>query len=196
VKENRFLVATVDDDLLVQTLDSFSDQEFEQVVLINAAQHKRNTAMWEALLSPQVIERTHSALAIAIQRNSAAMSARRPDAAAGESQPDAAYKTWRRSAVSFGNLVQGALQEVKQKRKQILREADLRAAERYRQHIRDIALAIADHQNAIAEAGTTPSPHDLKLWEYLDTVRLPHGSDSTPTSLRELVASVWYPSKV
>jgi len=196
VKENRFLVATVDYDLLVQTLDSFSDQEFEQVVLINAAQHKRNTAMWEALLSPQVIERTHSALAIAIQRNSAAMSARRPDEAAGESQLDAAYKTWRRSAVSFGNLVQGALQEVKQKRKQILREADLRAAERYRQHIRDIALAIADHQNAIAEAGATPSPHDLKLWEYLDTVRLPHGPDSTPTSLRDLVASVWYPSSV
>ncbi len=195
MKENCFLVATADDDLL-QTLDSFSAQEFEQVVLINAAQHKRNTAMWEALTSPQIIERTHGALAIAIQRNSAAMSARRPDDASGASESDSAYKAWRRSAVSFGNLVQGALQEVKQKRKQILREADLRAAERYRQNIRDIALAIADHQRAIVDAGATPSPHDLKLWECLDNVRLPHGACSTPTSLRELVASVWYPSAV
>lgn len=188
-------MATADDDLL-QTLDSFSAEEFEQVVLVNVSQHKRNTAMWEALLCPQVIERTHSALAIAVQRNSAAMSARRPDEAGGTSENDPNYQSWRQRAVSFGHLVQGALQEVKQRRKQILREEELRAAERYRQNIRDLALVIADHQHAVISSGTAPTPHDLKLWGCLDTVRLPHGPESTPTSLRDLVASVWYPSKV
>lgn len=195
VKENRFLVATVDDALL-QTLDSFSAAEFEQVVLVNASQRKRNPVFWEALLSPQVIERTHNALAQAVQRNSAAMSARRPDEHGGTSAPDPGYVTWRRSAVSFGHIVQGALQEVNQRRKMLVQQGDLRSAERYRRNIRDIALALADHQDAIVRSGTTPRPEDLKLWESLDTVRLPHGSDSTPTSLRELVATVWYPSKV
>lgn len=195
MKENRFLVATVDDALL-QTLDSFSAVEFEQVVLANASPHKRNTVFWDALLSPQVIERTHGALAQAVQRNSAAMSARRPDERGGTSEPDPEYRAWRRGAVSFGHIVQGALQEVNQRRKEIIQQDDVRAAERYRRNIRDIALAIADHQDAVVRSGVKPRPEDLKLWECLDTVRLPHGPDSVPTSLRELVASVWYPSKV
>ena len=195
MKENRILVATVDDALL-QTLESFSAAEFEQVVLVNASERRRNPAFWDALLSPQVIERTHSALAQAIQRNSAAMSARRPEEHDRASDPDPEYVAWRRSAVSFGHYVQGALQEVNQRRKELVQQGDVRAAERYRRNIRDIALAIADHQDATVRSGAAPRPEDLKLWECLDTVRLPHGSDSTPTSLRELVATVWYPSNV
>ncbi len=184
-------MATAENDLL-QSLDSFSAEEFEQVVLVNVSQHKRNPALWDALLSRQLIDRTHGALAIAFQRNSAAMSARRPNEPSETSGTDPGYKEWRRGAVSFNHLVQGALQAVNMRRKELAQEDEVRAAERYRQNIRDASLAIAEHQNATISSGATPSPHDLKLWEFLDTVRLPHGPDSTPTSLRELVGTVWF----
>lgn len=190
MKENCFLVATADNDLLT-TLAQFSAAEFEQVVLANASRHRRNTALWEALLSPEVIERTHSALADAVQRNAAAMAARRQDAPGSH-----AYMSWRRRASSFNHLVQGALREVNKRRQQLVRDEDQRAAERYRQNIRDLALAIAGHERAVLNGDSEPSPHDLQLWACLDSVRLPHGPDSTPTSLRALVEDQWYPSAV
>ena len=41
-------MATAEDDLL-QSLDSFSAEEFEQVVLVNASKHKRNPVLTENL---------------------------------------------------------------------------------------------------------------------------------------------------
>lgn len=197
MKENRFLVATADNDLLT-TLAQFTAAEFEQVVLANASRHRRNTALWEALLAPAVIERTHSALADAVQRNAAAMAARRQDEPGGDAATADVddYVSWRRRASSFNHLVQGALREVNKRRQQMGRDEDLRAAERYRQQIRDLALAIAGHERAVLNGGAEPSPHDVQLWAYLDSVCLPHGSASTPTSLRALVAGQWYPSTV
>lgn len=188
-------MATADDALLT-TLGTFSAAEFEQVVLANAFRHRRNAALWEALLSPEVIERTHSALADAVERNAAAMAARRPDdpnSTAGEAVD---YQAWRRRAGSFNHLVQSALREVNKRRQQLVRDEDMRAAERYRRHIRNLALSIAGHQRAVLTGDTEPSEHDLQLWACLDSVRLPHGPDSTPTSLRTLVADQWYPSAV
>lgn len=202
MKENRFLVPTAD-TALSETLDSFTAAEFEQIVLANAAAPKRNTAIWEALLSTQCVERTRSALADAYQRNSAAMADRRAEEELGstsESETAAAaaadYHAWRRRATSFNHLVQGALREVNERRQQLVREQDLSAAEQYRQKIRDVALAIAEHEHAVRSGGIAPNPHDLKLWECLDAVQLPHGPESTLTSLRELAATVWYPSVV
>ncbi len=195
---------TIAGSLPAATLADFTAAEFEQIVLANASRRRRNPQMWEALLSPQVIERTHSALVDAVQRNTAAMTARREVEQSRQLTADThttaeehalGYLDWRRRANSFNQLVGSALSEVNKRRQHLAQQADNRTAQQYRQQIRELALAIADHQRAAMGSGDGPAqPHDSRLWECLDAVRIPHGRSDTPTPLRVLIDAEWCPA--
>lgn len=201
--EGELITVSSVDPAAVAALADFPDAEFEQLVLANASPRRRNQQLWDTLLSPDIISRTYGALVDAFQRNVAAITARREleesrTLAGGDGADESTlvYLDWRKRAASFNDLVTSALSEVNKRRQQLSQESDDRAAERYRRQIRDLALAIAAHQQSATgdASGSAPKARDTQLWGLLDSVHLPHGPAGTPTPLRTLVNTHWYHS--
>jgi hypothetical protein len=170
----------IDEARVVAGLD---DDAFERLVLANISPRNRNARVWAALLAPNSIARTHATLVAAVQRNASAMGARRADL--GSDGPT--YRQWRHRAQSFARIAQAALSEINAERRALETAADKNSARRYREQLRHLASEIACHQQRSDTAGINPEDHDHQLWNVLDTISIPHGPESTPTTLRDLL---------
>ena len=159
------------------------DVEFERLVLANISPRNRDAHVWSALLAPNSIARTHAILVAAVQRNASAMAARRAD----PGSDDTAYRQWRHRAQGFARIAQAALSEINAERRTLEAAADKSSARRYREQLRRLASEIACHQQRSDTAGINPEDHDHQLWNVLDTISIPHGPESTPTTLRDLL---------
>ena len=159
------------------------DVEFERLVLANISPRNRDAHVWSALMAPNSIARTHATLVAAVQRNAAAMGARRTD----PRSDDTAYRQWRHRAQSFARIAQSALSEINAERRTLEAAADKSSARRYREQLRCLASEIANHQRRSDTAGINPEDHDHQLWNVLDAISIPHGPESTPTTLRDLL---------
>ncbi|OBK38581.1 hypothetical protein A5658_03410 [Mycobacterium sp. 1245111.1] len=159
------------------------DDGFEQLVLANISPRNRDAHVWAALLTPNSIARTHATLVAAVQRNASAMAARRQDP--GSDNPT--YRQWRHRAQNFARIAQAALSEINAERRTLEAAADKSSARRYREQLRHLASEIACHQQRSDIAGINPEDHDHQLWNVLDTISIPHGPESTPTTLRDLL---------
>jgi hypothetical protein len=97
------------------------------------------------------------------------------------------YESWRASALHYRKLIQGKLARTKRAERDHLAERpDM--SQLYRDVIRRLAVAIAEHQEAMHDE-SAPSRADLRLWAQLDRIVLPFGTKTA--SLAELADSVW-----
>lgn len=94
----------------------------------------------------------------------------------------AEYESWRKAALMFKRLVESRLYEAKQAYRRQLDARDDSNLQAYRAVIRQLALAIGDHQRACAADGLEPSRGDIALWEQLDSITIPFGDGAVALS--------------
>jgi hypothetical protein len=182
---------------------------FEELVCRLAFGHKRNAdaGIWNRLLDPDLIVRTAAALRRAHERNASAIQTRREEwlrytearvgvkvdprewAAARQDWDD-----WCTRAGKFAATIAKAIQDVERAQRKLAREGAGRAEDPqfYRRQLQTVARAIYDHRVALEDGEVIAEDHDLQLWSALDTVTVPNGPLSEPTSLMAMLDErVW-----
>ena len=169
------------------------------MVCDNIFQHNRDTDIWRQLLSAPLVERTYDTLRRLHDHNSRAMRRRRDDwerfvadcvtTPISRQEWNCArreYENWRKHAETFATVVGHAMREVRQARRQITKDSrrgDEGNPQFYRGRLRDVALAVYRHRAAITGSDVIAEDHDRDLWRILETITVPYGSASEPTSL-------------
>jgi hypothetical protein len=184
-------------------LTRLSDDAFEEVVCGNAFVHSRDADTWQRLLSPGLIRRTYEALRRIHERNLRAIRRRRAEwqrfTAECEANPIDAdqwaaaqrdHDDRRRRAANFTTAIQNALAEVKHARKQINKD-DAYGKQFYRERLRQVAVAIYRHRAALTDSDIIAEAHDHDLWRTLETVTVPTGPSSEPTTLLTMFERHW-----
>lgn len=185
-------------------LAQLDDTEFERLVIANAFRGNRDTTIWAALTSPEMIERTHNALLTASERNTAAISRRRQEWATFRAecfaQPiDKAqwlakkrdYDAWHNRAANFARGVSRAVRDLNTIRARSTSAGVRYGTQYYRRRIRELALAIQAHRAALTDANLVAEPHDRRLWRILDEITVPTGAADTPITLQTMLDSYW-----
>jgi hypothetical protein len=188
----------------VCVLAGLDDSSFERVAVSNAFMTTRDADVWARLLSTGLIARTYDVLRRVLHRNVAASRRRKAEweqfrtrvAAQPGSQrrfvtARREYERRRRKAANFSAAIQNAITEVNRARKRINMEAhggdEGRSPVFYRTRLRELAVAVHRHRAAVAEGDVIAEPHDLELWQTLETITVPHGPASQPTSLLTMI---------
>jgi hypothetical protein len=152
-------------------------------------------AVWEALLAPQVVDRTHQILGDLMNSLNDELTNKRAERAAfrqecfaqGEEgkqrwfDTEAEYEDWRRRAVGYKRAIEHRLGQTKLARS----ETHIAAAtvvEQTRGAVRELALAIAEHRRTSLEEGFDAEEHDRRLWAVLEQVCVPYMDQMTPIS--------------
>ncbi|MEU5239891.1 hypothetical protein ACH4UR_31855 [Streptomyces lydicus] len=186
-------------------LTRLDDAGYEQIVLDNAHPPARDQETWAALIDPALIDRTRDALNTLFQRNSSVLRKRREEreqfrlecfarGQAGKEEWFASkreYDAWRHRAANFSRTVQNALAEINRVKKEINRSINHQVAQNHRDRLRDLALAVHRHQAAHARSGGVAEQADYELWQALDSITVPIGPMSDPTSLRTMLDIYW-----
>lgn len=189
-----------------QQIAALSDDDYNKLVNANIHQRERDTAAWRILLSPEFVIRTHDQLNVTYQRVIGALRKRkagrdvfqsecfkRGDAGKREwfeTRPE--YEEWRRRAVNFHRAVQDAMAEINKARKEANILQNDQVSHRHREALRELAVAVRDHQAEHARAGGVAEQPDYELWQALDRVTVPCGPGGRPVSLRSMLDVYWY----
>jgi len=177
---------------------------FEELVCRLAFGHNRSadTRTWVRLLEPDLVVRTSAALQRAHERNQSAMETRREQwlryaeervgVKVHPGEWDAArqdYADWQERAGKFEAVIGKAIREVDRVKRKQEREAAAgeQVPELYRRQLKAVAEAIMAHRSALEDGDVIAEEHDLQLWSALDTVTVPHGPLSEPTSLMAML---------
>lgn len=178
---------------------------FEELVCRLAFGHKRSAdaRIWNRLLEPDLVVRTAAALHRAHERNASAMQTRREDwlryteervgvkvdprewAAARQD-----YEDWCARAGKFAETTAKAIQDVKRAQRKHARAAEDPLS--YRRQLKAVAEAIFAHRSALEQGDVIAEDHDLRLWSALESVTVPHGPLSEPTSLMSMLTERYW----
>lgn len=163
-------------------LHALSDTEFEDVLLKHAHPPVRDPQIWAELTAPTLIGRSRQTLIAMHARNSGAIQRRKArltefhaDCVA-QGQPGHAawlrakadYENWKLGAANFGRTVSAALAEINDI--EALRSQTIDSAGRLQAQLNYLLNAIRAHRTACDEANVAPEPHDITLWETLESV--------------------------
>lgn len=182
---------------------------FEALVIRLAFGHKRGTdaQTWNRLLQADLVIRTLNALRRAHGRNQSAMEMRRDEwvrytedrvgVKVDAQQWQMArrdYEEWRQRAAKFDTTVAKAIADVERAQRKLVRDsgAEQGDSQFYRRQLKTVARAIYAHRAALEDGDVIAEDHDLQLWSALDTVTVPNGPLSVPTSLMAMLDErVW-----
>lgn len=188
-----------------QQLARLDDKQYEQVAIDNAHPPARDPEAWAALTHPDNIGRTRDILAGVHQRTATALRSRKAQreefqreclarGAAGKRdwfESRAEYEKWRRRAANFHQTIQRAMAELGKAHRQVNRENNTRLAQEARESLRGLALAVQRHQAMHVRSGQRPAQEDYELWQLLETLTVPCGPNSEPTTLRTMLDFYW-----
>jgi len=175
---------------------------FEELVCRLAIGRSRggDARTWNRLLGTDLLARTGAALRRAQERNDSAMQSRQQQWSryveervgvkvdAGEwalARQD--YDDWCRRAEAFAAGVAKALKDVDRAARKAQREVEQKDAGVYRSKLKAVARAIYTHRAASEDAEVIAEDHDLQLWAALESVTVPDGPMSEPTSLMDML---------
>ncbi|TXH13609.1 MAG: hypothetical protein E6R00_10145 [Gammaproteobacteria bacterium] len=142
----------------------------------------RDPRVWAELTAPDLIGRTRQALIAMHARNSGAMQRRKAristfhaeclaDGPAGRAawlRAKADYENWKHGASNFGRTVSAALAEVNDI--DALRAQAAGTASALKAQLTCALNAIRLHRAACDEADIAPEPHDIALWNTLESL--------------------------
>lgn len=165
-----------------QSLQDLSDHDFEDILLKHAHPPVRDPHVWAELVSPALIERSRQTLIAMHGRNSGAIQRRKARLTTFQAQcirkgqqgheawlrAKADYETWKLSATNFGRTVSAALAEVNDI--VTLRSQTADNTGRLQAQLNTALNAIRAHRAACGDAELAPEPHDLTLWETLQSI--------------------------
>jgi hypothetical protein len=187
-------------DFSTLTDDQYSD-------LLSGQVHPkfRDPDVWNAITSPENIERTRAVLMNMHQRTANTLGRKKSErdvfeqecrarGAAGkaewfESRP--AYEDSRRKAAAFHQKVQQAISELGKIQKTQNRADNHKNINEARETLRKLAVAVQRHQAMHAKSGTIAGQEDYELWQLLDRLTVPYGRNQEPTSLRTMLDFYW-----
>jgi hypothetical protein len=162
--------------------------------------------VWQALLSPLVVDRTYQVLVFMLNEVNGELAARKAGmesfrqecfdrGLAGKSDWFAAqreFEDWRRRALRFKGAVESRVSRCNQAKRNRIGVATSSESRAYRRGLRDLALAIAAHRAASAEADINAEPHDLRLWDALEHITVPHRREQVSVA-QMIEMAVWAP---
>ncbi len=182
---------------------------FEELVCRLAFGHKRSAdaRIWNRLLEPDLVVRTAAALYRAHERNASAMQTRSEEwlryteervgvkvdarewAAARQD-----YEDWCARAGKFAATIARAIQDVERAQRKRAREGAAAGEDPqfYRRQLKAVAEAIFAHRSALEQGDVIAEEHDLQLWSALESVTVPHGPLSEPTSLMSMLTERYW----
>ena len=185
------------------------EMPFENLAVRLAFGHKRgaDAQTWDRLLQSDLVVRTLNALRRAHERNQSAMESRREEwmryteervgVKVDAQQWQTArreYEEWCQRASKFDSTVAKAIQDVERAQRKLIRDSGHEQGDSqfYRRQLKAVARAIYAHRTALEDGEVIAEDHDLQLWSALDTVTVPNGPLSEPTSLMAMLDErVW-----
>lgn len=187
------------------TLADLDDATYEQLAVDNANPKMRDPDAWNALTSPQHIERTRELLNRVHQRAGNSMRRKKAEreefhqqcherGAEGKAEWFATlpeYEAWRRRAAYFHQTMQAALSELGKLHRTQNRAANKQGGQEARETLRKLSVAVQRHQAVHAKSGQIAGQEDYELWQLLDRLTVPCGPDQEPTSLRTMLDFYW-----
>lgn len=177
---------SLDDD--VDYLLDLDDVEFIQFITnnVNPAAPSR---VWDALLDDDLVIRTRRALGSKHQDMLQQIATR---SAANDNEFDPTYREWRSRIDLLMRFFAKRINEAKQACRDRHERVTAQLTTRLRGTVRQLAVAVYEHRNAVVAAGLAPEPHDLALWDLLDEIELPADTDDPKTLAALLVSGVWH----
>lgn len=190
----------IDPDLIA----ALDDEAFRGLVTQHIHPVHGNAQLWDALTTPQLIERTRDL--ISLMRRQVQQSVSRRESEAGDYQIQclergvagradwlkhrAELRKWKVKAAGFRQALEQRAIFVKSRRKvnTVSRVSD--DLNHHYRVVQALALAIRDHQAANAVTGSGEQ-HDHELWRLLDELTLPVGADRQRTTLRNMLRTYW-----
>lgn len=182
---------------------------FENLAVRLAFGRKRGTdaQTWDRLMQGDLVIRTLNALRRAHERNQSAMESRREEwlryteervgvkvDAQQWQMARREYDEWCQRAAKFDATLGKAIQDVERAQRKLVRESGNQEGDSqfYRRQLKTVARAIYAHRTALEDGDVIAEDHDLQLWSALDTVTVPNGPLSVPTSLMAMLDErVW-----
>jgi hypothetical protein len=187
-------------DFTTLTDDQYSD-------LLSGQVHPkfRDPDVWEAITSPENIERTRTVLVNIHQRTANTLGRKKAErdafeqecrarGAAGKSawfETRATYEDSRRKTAAFHQKVQQAISDVGKIQRTQNRAGSYQASNAARETLRQLALAVQQHQAQHAKSGSIAEQQDYELWQLLDRLTVPCGPNQERTSLRTMLDFYW-----
>lgn len=173
-------MTTVDNDQqqAVDRLLALSPEDFRNIVEENMGDE--HPQLWEALLDPRVVRRTHATLAATHQDvlSQLAQKSSEMSALSGE-QWRAANKEhadWRRRALGYQRMVMRRKSEAKYALGSAVapprQGMEPTKKVRLMSTVFELGRAIREHQQRCDELGITAEQHDLDLWDALEDVEV------------------------
>lgn len=184
---------------------ALTDDQYSDVLTAQVHPRFRDPHVWNALTSPEHIERTRTVLMDMHQRTANTLARKKSErdvfeqecrarGAAGkaawfESRP--AYEDSRRKTAMFHQKVQQAISEIGKIQRTHNRATSHQVSNASRVTLRKLAIAVQKHQAQHAKSGTIAAQEDYELWQLLDRLTVPCGPDQEPTSLRTMLDFYW-----
>ena len=189
----------------VQDIEPLDDAAFRELVTDHLHSRKGDPQVWGLLTGPRLVQRTCGTLAAIhrqvtgtmLTKKTAREEFRQECFARGEAGKRdwfaslAEYESWRRRAGHFALMVQERLSDAKKALKAANRAANDTAGHTHRMVLRQLAIAVQDHQAAHARAGGVAEQCDYELWRLLDKLTVPIGPRSEQMTLRTMLDIYW-----
>jgi hypothetical protein len=184
---------------------ALTDDQYSDILSSQVHPKFRDPDVWNALTSPENIERTRTVLTDMNQRTANTLRRKRSErevfeqecrarGAAGkqawfESRP--AYEDSRRKTAAFHQKVLAAISELTKLSKDRNRTDNHKNINEARETLRKLAVAVQRHQAMHAKSGTIAGQEDYELWQLLDRLTVPYGPNQERTSLRTMLDFYW-----
>lgn len=184
---------------------TLTDDQYSDLLSGQVHPRFRDPDVWEAITSPENIERTRTVLAHIHQRTATTLGRKKSERDAFEQECRArgeagkaewfesrpAYEDSRRKTAAFHQKVQQAMSEVGKIQKSHNRAGSHQVSNAARVTLRKLAVAVQRHQAMHAKSGTIAGQEDYELWQLLDRLTVPYGPNQEPTSLRTMLDFYW-----
>jgi len=186
-------------------LADLDDDAYEKIAVDNANPKMRDPKAWQALTSPQNIERTREIINRVHQRAGNSMRRKKAEreafhqecrarGAEGKAEWFATlpeYEAWRRRSAYFHQTMQAALSELGKLHRRHNRSTTHQSSQDARETLRKLAIAVQQHQARHAKSGTIAAQEDYELWQLLDRLTVPCGPNQEQTTLRTMLDFYW-----
>ncbi|TDD37836.1 hypothetical protein E1287_07190 [Actinomadura sp. KC06] len=176
----------------LHNLSTLPDDSF-RTLIENNLDRDEHPSLWDLLLHPQMVRRTHAALGSAFRDVEDQLAERRADlesfrqechqaGPAGKDKWFAAqgeHQEWRRRAIGYRRILQRRLSEAKNALNNAAalpspQPAPANSARKTRQvtTVFRLAWVISQHRDETLRQGIVPDEHDVELWRALDLIEL------------------------
>lgn len=179
-------------DATVRNLLDLSAVDFKLLIEKNLERDDQ-PRLWEMLLHPHLVRRTHAVLTGAYRDVEDQLAERRadmegyrqechqrgPDGKAAFYQAEGEHQNWRRRALGYRRIVNRLLREAKAELPTTTtppRPPEARKI-RHLDTVFRLAWAIQSHRNECLEQGIVPDEHDIDLWRSLDQIAVETAAD-------------------